>query len=33
VKGEDNPADTFTKALKKKRLKRLLQAIGVDAAD
>jgi hypothetical protein len=33
VKGEDNPADTFTKALEKKRLKRLLHDIGVGAAD
>jgi KUP system potassium uptake protein len=29
VKGEDNPADAFTKPLDKKRLKRLLQLFGV----
>ncbi|POM69827.1 Integrase catalytic core protein [Phytophthora palmivora] len=28
VKGEDNPADAFTKALDKKRLKRLLRLVG-----
>uniref|UniRef100_H3GV56 Integrase catalytic domain-containing protein n=1 Tax=Phytophthora ramorum TaxID=164328 RepID=H3GV56_PHYRM len=33
VKREDNTADSFTKPLEKKRLKRLLQGIGVGAAD
>jgi len=29
VRGEDNPADAFTKALDKNRMKRLFEMIGV----